>query len=103
MLFYLVFMHGTHCREFFKVKILSVPTVSVRLKIYTLLLIKHVSADLVYKIVTFRSSQCSVPFAHHPPHSSSAKIEGVFGYSPSLFDKSIVVHARQICKQQQTH
>ena len=39
----------------------------------------------------------------HPPHSSSAKIECVFDYSPSLFGKRIVVHSRQTCKQQQTH
>ena len=39
----------------------------------------------------------------HPPHSSPAKIEGVFGYSPCLFGKRIVVHAKQTCKQQTSH
>ena len=40
----------------------------------------------------------------HPPRSLALlKIEGVSLYSPCLFGKGIVVHARQTCRQQTLH
>ena len=35
--------------------------------------------------------------------ASPAQIEGVSVYSPCLFGKEIVVHAKQSCKQQTSH
>ena len=44
------------------------------------------------------------PFLVHPPRSLALlKIEGVSLYSPCLFGKGIVVHARQTCRQQTSH
>ena len=41
---------------------------------------------------------------HHPPRSLALLIiEGVSVYSPCLFGKGIVVHARQTCRQQTSH
>ena len=38
--------------------------------------------------------------APSPMQASPAQIEGVSAYSPCLFGKRTVVHARQACKQQ---
>ena len=45
-----------------------------------------------------------LPGSIHPPRSLALlKIEGVTVYSPWLFGKGIVVHARQTCRQQTLH
>ena len=45
----------------------------------------------------------SLGFVHPPRSLALLKIEGVSLYTPCLFGKGIVVHARQTCRQQTSH
>ena len=54
---------------------------------------------------TVDGTESSVWTRHYPSstQASPAQIEGVSVYSPCLFGKGIVVHARQTCRQQTSH
>ena len=55
------------------------------------------------KVLDSMTSWGTIHGAPSPMQASPAQIEGVSAYSPCLFGKRTVVHARQMCKQQTSH
>ena len=62
----------------------------------------HVLPLVILFISLFRTI-CNVSLRPSSTQASPAQIEGVSVYSPCLFGKGIVVHARHTCEQQTLH